>query len=249
MSVVIPTYNESRTIGDLLNRIPRDVHEVIIVDGNSRDGTVTIARSARPDVTVVLQNRFGKGNALMCGAGAATGDIVVMLDADGSADPGGIPDLVSTLVDGADFCRHSRAAGSGDARPAAVCARWMNRMAQTLLGDSTDLGRGCDALWRDRLGRLGLHARPDARRRSWGDGPEIELVMSIRLARAGMRVAEVVRSDPAPRAIATAGTWLDCGRAFRVLVVEGARAVCAPGRVPPLRGRLLRARRRSGSAS
>ena len=247
LSVVIPTYNEGRTIGDLLNRIPRDVHEVIVVDGHSLDGTVAVARSVRPDVRVVLQNRFGKGNALMCGVGAATGDIVVMLDADGSTDPGGIPGLVSALMDGADFSRDSRSAGTGNAGAVAVCTRWMNRLAQTLLGGSISLGRGCDALWRDRLDRLGLHARPDARRRSWGDGWEIDLVIGIRLARAGMRVAEVVRPDHARREVATLDSWLDFARAFGVLVVEGARAAGWPGPALPLRGRPKQPRLGQGS--
>jgi glycosyltransferase involved in cell wall biosynthesis len=60
-----------------------------------------------------MQNRSGKGNALACGFAAATGDIIVMVDADGSADPAEIPRFVEALLDGADFAKGSRFADVG----------------------------------------------------------------------------------------------------------------------------------------
>src|ERR1700734_4415732 len=71
------------------------------------------ARNARPDVLVVNQTRTGKGNALACGFEAATGDVIAMLDADGSTDPGEIPRFVETLVAGADFAKGTRFASDG----------------------------------------------------------------------------------------------------------------------------------------
>ena len=88
LSVVIPTLNEARNRPYVLARLPADVHEVIVVDGHSVDDTIAVARQLRPDVRVVLQTRNGKGNALACGFEAATGDIIAMIDADGSADRG-----------------------------------------------------------------------------------------------------------------------------------------------------------------
>lgn len=67
------------------------VHEVILVDGNSVDDTIATAQRVMPDIKVVRQTRKGKGNALACGFESATGDIIVMFDADGSADPAEIP--------------------------------------------------------------------------------------------------------------------------------------------------------------
>src|SRR5919205_2035705 len=87
VSVVIPTYNEARNLPHVFALLPEDLHEVIVVDGNSVDDTVAVARRLRPDVRIVRQNRRGKGNAMACGFAAVTGDIVIMLDADGSADP------------------------------------------------------------------------------------------------------------------------------------------------------------------
>src|ERR1700728_4559598 len=108
VSVVIPALNEERNIPHVLARIPRGAHQVILVDGNSEDKTVEVARKVRPDVCVVNQTRSGKGNALACGFEAATGDVIAMVDADGSADPGEIPSLVDALVAGADFAKGTR---------------------------------------------------------------------------------------------------------------------------------------------
>ena len=114
VSVVVPTLNEAKNLPHVFSLLPADLHEVIVVDGRSTDDTVAVARALRPDVRVVLQNRKGKGNAMACGFTAVTGDIVVMLDADGSADPREIPRFVAALVAGADFAKGSRfATGAG----------------------------------------------------------------------------------------------------------------------------------------
>src|ERR1700710_3041224 len=98
VSVVVPTYNEAKNLPHVFGLLPADLHEVIVVDGRSVDDTIAVARALRPDVRIVRQNRKGKGNALACGFAAVTGDVVVMLDADGSADPREIPDFVAALT-------------------------------------------------------------------------------------------------------------------------------------------------------
>jgi glycosyltransferase involved in cell wall biosynthesis len=108
VSVVIPTKNEVRNIPGVLAELPEGLHEVVLVDADSDDGTVETARRIRPDIRVVPQTRRGKGNALVCGFAACTGDVIVMLDADGSADPAEIPAFVEALVGGADFAKGSR---------------------------------------------------------------------------------------------------------------------------------------------
>ncbi len=112
----------------MLPRIPEDVFEVILVDGRSTDGTVEVARRLLPDVRVVMERRRGKGNALLSGFRASRGDIIVMLDADGSADPAEIPRFVEALVAGADFAKGSRyLAGRRQRRPDARCASLGNK--------------------------------------------------------------------------------------------------------------------------
>src|SRR3954463_9581212 len=86
VSVVIPALNEAENLPHVLPRLPAGLHEVIVVDGHSTDGTIEVARRLRPDVRVVMQTGKGKGNALTAGFAAATGDIFVTLDADGSTD-------------------------------------------------------------------------------------------------------------------------------------------------------------------
>ena len=113
VSVVIPALNEALNIPHVFARIPSDVHEVVLVDGFSVDDTVAIARQVMPEVRVVSQTRQGKGNALACGFAASTGDIIAMVDADGSADPGELPRFVAALLGGADFAKGTRFAEGG----------------------------------------------------------------------------------------------------------------------------------------
>jgi Glycosyl transferase family 2 len=105
VSVVVPTYNEAANLSHVFALIPEDVFEVIVVDGHSTDGTIEVAQALRPDVRIVCQNRRGKGNAMACGFAEVRGDVVVMLDADGSADPREIPQFVDVLTKGADFAK------------------------------------------------------------------------------------------------------------------------------------------------
>src|SRR4051794_21086559 len=103
ITVVIPARNEARNIGYVLDRLPANVHEVILVDGSSEDDTIGVARNCYPGIVVVRQTRRGKGNALAAGFAASTGDYVVMIDADGSMDPQEIPSFVEALDQGADY--------------------------------------------------------------------------------------------------------------------------------------------------
>lgn len=109
VSVIIPTLNEAQNLPHVLAKLPGRLHEVIVVDGFSTDDTLDVARLLRPAAKIVLQQCRGKGDALRCGFEAATGDVLVMLDADGSADPAEIPAFVETLMAGVDFARaHAR---------------------------------------------------------------------------------------------------------------------------------------------
>ena len=60
VTVVIPTLNEARNLPHVLSRLPKSIHEVIIVDGNSVDDTLATARRLRPDARILTQNRCGK---------------------------------------------------------------------------------------------------------------------------------------------------------------------------------------------
>jgi len=84
------------------------VDEVLLVDGYSSDNTVEVAKTLRPDISVVYQPGKGKGDALKYGVENAKGDIIVTLDADGATDPSELEKFISPLLNGYDFVKGSR---------------------------------------------------------------------------------------------------------------------------------------------
>lgn len=199
VSIVVPAKNEAKNLELVLPELP-DVHEVILVDGHSTDGTVETARRVLPGIKVVHQTRRGKGNALACGFAAVTGDIVVMFDADCSADPAEIPRFVEALVGGADFAKGSRfehGGGSADiTRLRRAGNRGLNMLANRMLkARYTDLCYGYNAFWADILPTLDLPQTSIAQLHSsamiWGDGFEIETVINCRIAAADLLITEV----------------------------------------------------------
>jgi glycosyltransferase involved in cell wall biosynthesis len=186
VSVVIPALNEAESLPHVLPRIPAGVDEVILVDGASTDGTIEVARRLRPDVRIVRQDRPGKGAALRAGFDAATGEIIVHLDADGSTDPREIPAFVQTLVNGADYAKGSRFAAGGssdDITPLRRLGNWsFVALANGLFGSSfSDITYGYNAVWR-RHRRL---LAPEI------DGWAHEIIANIRAFRRGLRIVEV----------------------------------------------------------
>src|SRR5438105_5764323 len=97
VSVVIPAKNEARNLPHVLPHIPAIVSEVILVDGHSSDDTVAVAQQFYPTIRIIRQEKKGKGDALQLGFAACTGDIIVMMDADGSTEPREIPRFVEAL--------------------------------------------------------------------------------------------------------------------------------------------------------
>lgn len=199
VSIVIPALNEERNIPHVFARIPADTHEVILVDGQSVDNTVEVARKLRHDVAVVSQTRKGKGNALACGFEEATGDVIAMVDADGSADPAEIPRFVAALVDGADFAKGTRFVKEGGSSDITRLRRLGNGMLTNFFNvcyrrKYSDLCYGYNVFWRKFVPILSLDAFSPSREDGiplWGDGFEVETLIHVRVAKAGLRVTEV----------------------------------------------------------
>jgi glycosyltransferase involved in cell wall biosynthesis len=233
VTVVIPALNEASNLPHVLPQLGALADEVVLVDGHSNDGTCAIAQQLRPDIVTLVQDGRGKGNALSVGFAAATGDIIVMIDADGSTDPAEIPTFVGALLAGADFAKGSRFLHGAGTTDMEFYRRFGNasfvRLVRILFGGRyTDLCYGYNAFWADVLPDLGLN----------GDGFEIETMMNIRALKAGLNVVEVAscegqrvhgesRLRTIPDGWRVLGTifreWLGSGKESRLAVRESDR--------------------------
>ena len=172
ISVVIPARNEAQNLQYVLPRIPSMVSEVILVDGLSTDETIEVARRVLPDIRIIKQTGKGKGNALRAGFAACTGDIVVTLDADGSADPKEIPYFMAALMLGNDFAKGSRFVKGGGSSDITRFRRLgnfcLNKIVNVLyLAGFSDLCYGYNAFWKYCLDHIDIDC----------DGFEIETLM------------------------------------------------------------------------
>jgi glycosyltransferase involved in cell wall biosynthesis len=229
VSVIVPALDEARNLPYVLPRIPTSVHEVVLVDGGSLDGTVEVARLLLPGIRVVGQERPGKGAALQAGFRAATGDIIVTIDADGSTDPAEIPLFVACLLSGADFVKGSRFVQGGGTEDMGVLRRGGNWMLRTAVrvafgGRYSDLCYGYNAFWRRVLPVIDGDA----------DGFEIETFMNVRVLAAGMKVAEVPSHEGRRiYGLSHLSTFRDGYRVLRTIVRERSQLSVRGRPAPP----------------
>jgi glycosyltransferase involved in cell wall biosynthesis len=186
VSVVVPAMNEAENLPHVFATLPQWIDEIVLVDGNSVDDTIAVARRLRPNVKIVSQTGKGKGDALAAGFAACTGDIIVMIDADGSTDGHEIISFVGALVTGADFVKGSRYAAGGGSDDLTFSRRFGNKVltgiVNTMYGTSyTDLCYGYNAFWARHLDVLDLDC----------DGFEVETLLNVRAAKGGLKVHEV----------------------------------------------------------
>jgi glycosyltransferase involved in cell wall biosynthesis len=191
LSIVIPVYNERKTILELLEKVRRVAlpKEIIIVDDLSTDGTRELLQSLSPaaDLKVLLQPRnLGKGAALRRGFEAVSGDIVVIQDADLEYDPAEYPALIDPiLADKADVVYGSRFLGS----PHRVLLFWHsvgNHLLTTLSNMLTDLNL-TDMETCYKVFRADLLKKIKLRENRFGFEPEF----TAKVAKARCRIFEV----------------------------------------------------------
>jgi len=121
LSVVIPVYNEEETIEEVINRVIYAPYqkEIIVVDDGSTDGTRNISNELNnPALRICYHNKnYGKGRALQTGFATASGDIILVQDADLEYDPNEFQVLLNPILSGkADVVYGSRLAGHGEHR-------------------------------------------------------------------------------------------------------------------------------------
>jgi glycosyltransferase involved in cell wall biosynthesis len=226
VTVVLPAMNEAENLRHVLPRIPGWVHEVILVDGGSTDATVDVARRLLPGIRVVCQTGQGKGDALRQGFAAASGDVIVMLDADGSTDPAEIPFFVGALLAGADFAKGTRYAQGGGSADLGWLRSLGNRsltvMCRLLFGSRcTDLCYGYNAFWSATIRLLDLDA----------DGFDVEAQMNVRALRAGLRVVEVPSFESERHfGVSNLRTWTDGWLVLTTMLREWRTSAPAAGR-------------------
>ena len=187
ISVVIPAHNEAKNLPYVLPLIPGWVHEVILVNDRSIDDTVEVARKVLPSARIIDTERGpGKGAALRTGFAAVTGDIVVMMDADGSSDPREIPRFIEALLAGAYFVIGSRFIDDGGSSDITHLRRFgayvlisiANQLFRVRL---TDMFCGFNAFWKDCLDFFKVDC----------DGFDVETLMILRACKANLEIVEV----------------------------------------------------------
>lgn len=186
ISVVIPTLNEVSNIKHVFPYIPELIDEIVVVDGGSTDGTIEEILKFRKDAKIIIDKTPGKGVALRVGFKAATGDLIVMMDADGSQDPKEIPKFIEPILNGYDVSKGSRMVKGGGSTDITLFRRFGNKMfvtmVNTLYGSNfTDLCYGYLAFKKDAISKMNCKS----------DGFEIETEQSIRMAKTKLKIKEV----------------------------------------------------------
>jgi len=195
-SVIIPSRNEGDVVVEVASAARACCDEVIVVDGHSTDGSPERLRAA--GLTVIEDRGRGKGDAIRRGLEAASGDIVVTMDADGSHDPAEIQSLVAPIVAGeADMVIGCRMRGGSDefAGTWTMFVRlWGNNFLTQVINTRyrtslTDTQNGFRALRADAVARLRLTE----------DRHSIELEMVLHALKHGLRVRQVPAHEYARR--------------------------------------------------
>lgn len=192
VSVIIPVFNEERTVGDVITRTKNTLeklklpYEVIVVDDGSVDRSLEISQAK--EANVLRETHQGKGHAIRSGFKWAKGNIIVTLDSDGSHKPEEIPLILQCVMeDKVDFAIGSRFFNT-EANKAKIprLNRLGNRIFNSLIGLLTgvkisDSQSGFRAIRSAIIKKMELNSR----------GYEVESEMLIKALKMGVRVAEV----------------------------------------------------------
>jgi glycosyltransferase involved in cell wall biosynthesis len=189
VTVVVPTLNEEENIAGVIHELNQMGYcNILVVDGNSVDKTVEVAEEL--GVSILVQNEKGKGAALRQAFNhdGLDGDVVVMMDADGSMSPKEIPLFIEALDSGADLAKGSRFLAFGYSEDMNLIRRIGNLFFISLVNwlcfaNYTDLCYGFAAFRKDAIKKLIPHLK--------SINFEIEAEIFVKAKKLGMNVTEV----------------------------------------------------------
>lgn len=193
VSVIIPCYNEARTIRDVVECVkgadfgPGNTKEILVVDDGSTDGTRDILRELTEDIKKIFHEKnAGKGGALRSGIESSTGDVIVFQDADLELDPREYRETIEVLQNGGHDCVYgSRFLSRKNSKVSMknyVVNKSLNMMFNVLYGSSvTDLETGHKAFRSDVIKSLNLNSSRF----------DIEVEITAKLCRRGINIHEV----------------------------------------------------------
>jgi len=189
VTVIIPTLNEEESIAKVIRELNlMGYDDILVVDGNSGDRTVEIAKGY--GANVIVQKGRGKGAALRQAFNYENlnGDVVVMMDADGSMNPSEIPLFIEALDSGADLVKASRFLPHGYSEDMSLIRRIGNGFFLSLVNwfwsaSYTDLCYGFAAFRKDVIKKLCSHLK--------SVNFEIETEVFIKAKKLGLKVVEV----------------------------------------------------------
>ena len=229
VSIVIPTLNEAENLPFVLPYIPMDwIDEVLLVDGRSTDSTVIVAQELMPSIKVVLEPKLGKGAALRAGYQRSSGEIIIVMDADGSHDPREIPRFINALMEGSDFVKGSRFAPGGGTTDMPPVRQWGNKFFVFLVNllfnvHFSDLCYGYHAFWRYCLDNIDLDGI---------DGFEIDTAVYVRALCQRLRITEVPSFEGYRfRGVGKLRTFPDGFRVLQTILRETMRNIRTPNRL------------------
>lgn len=189
VTIIIPTLNEAGAIGRVLREVPKNiVDEIIVIDGHSKDNTAKEAKSElrlRKD-KFILQKKKGFGNALLEALRKASGDVIIIMDGDGSQNPNDIPKFLKKIKEGYTYVMGSRY-GRGGRSDDDTTIRYIGNRTLTLLTNLIHNTKVSDCLY-----LFIAIARRDLKKLHLSSpGIEICVEIPIKAHRAGLKFTEI----------------------------------------------------------
>lgn len=189
VSLIIPTMNEEGAIGRVLAEVPkRIVDEIIVIDGHSKDNTVAEAKEQlrKGKDKFILQKQKGFGNALLEAFKKASGDLIIIMDGDGSQNPKDIPRFLKKIKEGYTYVMGSRY-GRGGRSDDDTIIRLIGNRAFTFLTNLIHGTKVSDSLYLF----IAINAKDVKRLKLSSPGIEICVEIPIKAHRAGLKFAEI----------------------------------------------------------